>query len=79
MVTLRLETNRMTPLTRDQVVSLIADAVKMAGGQAKFSREYDLSEPYICNVLSGRTPPAKRICAVVGVVPVTEKTWRMTR
>lgn len=66
-------------ITREHVVSLIADAVKQSGGAAKFSREFDLSEPYISNVLSGRTPPAKRICAVVGVVPVTEKTWRMVR
>lgn len=69
----------MTMIGRDQVVHLITEAVKSCGGASKFSREFDLAEPYISNVLSGRTPPAKRICAIVGVVPVTDKTWRLRR
>lgn len=69
----------MNTIGRDQVVQLIREAVKSCGGMAKFSREFDLAEPYISNVLSGKTSPAKRICAAVGVVSVTEKTWRLRR
>jgi hypothetical protein len=67
----------MRSIERADVLALIERAIHDVGGRAEFSRKYDLSEAYISHVLSGRTPPAKRICAVVGVVPVTEKTWRV--
>lgn len=66
-------------IDRPQLVAMIAEAVSAAGGMASFSRRYDLAEPYVYNVLCGRTPPAKRICAVVGVVPVSGCEWRMIR
>lgn len=66
-------------IERKHVVALIADAVKTGGGSARFSRTYDIQEPYVLNVLSGRTAPQKRICAVVGVQVDGDGKWRVVR
>lgn len=62
-------------MTREEVTIMLKAKIDKVGSVPKFSSKFDLSDPYIRNVLSGRTPPGPKICKILGIEPV-DKTWR---
>jgi len=62
-------------MTRDEVTIMLKAKIDKVGSVPKFSAKFDLSDPYIRNVLSGRTSPGPKICKILGIEPV-DKSWR---
>jgi len=65
-------------MTRDEVTELLRKKIEKVGSVPKFSGKFDLSDPYIRNVLSGRTSPGPKICKILGIEPV-DKSWRYVK
>lgn len=48
-------------------IPLIRSAVADAGSQTKFAKECGVTQPYVSQVLAGKTPPSQKILEVIGL------------
>lgn len=67
----------MKYLDRDQVLIRIHNEIRKAGGQAKLASKLGVTEAYISQIASGKTPGAK-VRELIGVEKVKDM-WRAVK
>ena len=54
-------------MTRVEVLALLRDECRKAGGQTAWARAHDVSKQYVTNVLHGWDRPGDKILAALGL------------
>ena len=62
-------------LNNTEALTIIQAKIQATGGPAAFSSKHDIAEPYVRNVLAGRTEPGKRTAKAAGLVK-QDGAWR---
>jgi hypothetical protein len=65
-----METNKQTLLTAADVLVLLGKQIEVAGSQARWCVDNQISTAYLSDVLNGRREPGKKILDVLGLESV---------